>query len=57
MLSRQFTRHLMIASDVDLAAEARLTVDPEARAALMATIYDRRDQHDAIDHYLQEPNP
>ena len=49
MLSRQFHRHLMVATDADLAAEIRLTTDAEAHAALTFAIRQREDYHRAID--------
>ncbi|WIF20536.1 hypothetical protein SEA_JFLIX2_45 [Rhodococcus phage Jflix2] len=49
MLSRQFHRHLMVATDADLAAEIQTTTDPEAHDALSSTIREREDYHHAID--------
>ncbi|NKS33151.1 hypothetical protein GS534_24295 [Rhodococcus hoagii] len=57
MLSRQFHRHLMVATDVELAAEIQTTTDPEAHDALTSTAHDaltstirqREDYHHAID--------
>lgn len=49
MLSRRFYRHLMIVSNDELAAEIRITIDPEALAALVDAQRQRRDIHEAIE--------
>lgn len=49
MLSRQFYRHLMVVTDVELAAEIQTTADPEASDALSYALRQREAQHRAID--------
>lgn len=52
MLSRQFYRHLQLATDDELAAEVRLTLDHEELDVLLDAIQQRRDVGEAIEQAL-----
>lgn len=52
MLSRRFYRHLQLATDAELAAEVRLTLDHEELVILIDTLRQRLDAEEAIEQAL-----